>query len=100
MNLWLPATVQPALRSQRPRVASYIPLGQITDRSVEIADLTTHLARFRRSDLIRWVCLASAWVEVPNGYSVPHQEQLAQWWLSDPLREGVAAFRRRKGGDG
>ncbi len=100
MHLWLPPNVATAPQTQRTRIGAYLPLCAITGNSVEVADLVNRLAQFRRSDVIRWVCLVSGWVEVQSGYTVPHQDQLAKWLLSPRLREGVTVFRRqREGGE-
>src|SRR5262245_11126713 len=75
----------------------YYGYGDITGRHSTPADLTQALAKYRRSDVIRWITAVAAWVARDGGLEPGNQLALADRMLSESNRKGVRETVRRLG---
>jgi hypothetical protein len=100
MRILIPRIVPRLFPRQQtsPLFGVYYTLRQVSGRSVAVADLTYALAKFRRSDVIRWLCAISGWIDADGGMELETQTTMAGFLLAEDLRRGLDAHRRREPG--
>jgi len=81
-----------------PRFGVYYTLSHVAGRSATIADLVHALTKLRRSDVIRWLCAISGWLEANDSMAIQNQLAMANVLLSKELCEGLDKHRRSQPG--
>jgi len=79
-----------------PILGVYYGLHDITGRPIAPADLTQTLARFRRSDAIRWIASIARWTSEENGLLPQNQMAMADAMLSFELRKALREHLRKE----